>query len=165
MTPARHRSELTRGESLRLVGTVPFGRVVFTVRALPAVEPVAHLLAGGQIIIRARLGAAFSSAVPGSGTIVAYQADLIDPARRTGWSVVVVGRAQRVTSAARAAQYRAELPPWLDDEMDDVIAIDADLVTGFAMVPVPSLAGLGWCLGAAHGVAVTATDVAAPEAR
>jgi hypothetical protein len=143
MTPDRHRAELTRDECLRMVGSVPFGRIVFTARALPAVQPVAHLLAGAQIIIRARLGAAISSAVHGSGTIVAYQADLIDPVQRAGWSVLIVGRAHRVTSEAQAARYREALPPWIDGEMDEVIAIDADLVTGFRILPVPALAALG----------------------
>jgi hypothetical protein len=143
MTPDRIRAELTRDECLRVVGSVPFGRIVFTARALPAVQPVAHLVAGAQIIIRARLGAAISSAVHGSGTIVAYQADLIDPVGRAGWSVVVVGRAHRVTGEAQAARYREALPPWIDGEMDEVIAIDMDLVTGFRILPVPSLAALG----------------------
>jgi pyridoxamine 5'-phosphate oxidase-like protein len=143
MTPGRRRAELTQDECLRMVGSVPFGRIVFTARALPAVQPVAHLLAGAQIIIRARLGAAIGSAVHGGGTIVAYQADLIDPVQRAGWSVVIVGRAHRVTSEAQAARYREALPPWIDGEMDEVIAIDADLVTGFRIVPAPALAGLG----------------------
>jgi hypothetical protein len=143
MTPARRRTELSRAECLRKVSSVPFGRVVFTVRALPAIQPVSHLVAGAQIIIRASLGAAFSSAPSGSAAVVAYQADLIDPGRRAGWSVVVIGRAQRVTSEAHAARYRQALPPWADGEMDEVIAIDADLVTGFRIVPVPALAGLG----------------------
>jgi hypothetical protein len=143
MTPARHRTELSRAECLAMVSSVPFGRVVFTVRALPAIQPVSHLVAGAQIIIRASLGAAFSSAADGSAAVVAYQADLIDPGRRAGWSVVIVGRARRVTSEAQAAGYRQALPPWIDGEMDEVIAIDADLVSGFRVVPVPALAGLG----------------------
>jgi hypothetical protein len=136
MTLIQRRVELTRGESLRLVGSVPFGRIVFTSRALPAIQPVPHLLAGQQIIIRASLGAAISSAVHGTPTIVAYQADLIDPAERTGWSVVVIGRARRVADEALTARYRGSLP-WIDEEMDDVIAIDADLVTGFRIAPAP----------------------------
>jgi Pyridoxamine 5'-phosphate oxidase len=143
MTPARRRTDLSRAECLRMVSSVPFGRVVFTVRALPAIQPVSHLVAGTQIIIRASLGAAFSSAAHGSAAVVAYQADLIDSGRRAGWSVVVIGRARRVTSEAHAARYREALPSWIDGEMDEVIAIDADLVTGFRIVPVAALAGLG----------------------
>ena len=141
--PVLQLAEVTRAESLALVASVPFGRVVFTARALPAVRLVAHLVDGGQIIIRASLGAAFTSAVHGSAAVVAYQADLIDPGRRAGWSVVVIGRARRVTSEVHAARYREALPPWIDGEMDEVIAIDMDLVTGFRILPVPSLAALG----------------------
>jgi hypothetical protein len=139
----RRRGELSRGESLRLVGTVPFGRVVFTSRALPAIQPVPHLLAGRQVIIRASLGAAIRPGSDGTPTIVAYQADLIDPAERLGWSVVVVGRAYRVADEVLAARYRRSLRPWIDEEMDDVIAIDADLVTGFRIVPEPASAPAG----------------------
>lgn len=138
MTPVRYRTELTRAESLRLVRSVPVGRIVFTARALPAIEPVSHLLVGAQILIRADLGAAISSAVHGSETVVAYQADLIDPGERLGWSVVVIGRASRVTSEALAARYRRLLRPWTDEQLDDVIAIDAELVTGFAIVSGPA---------------------------
>jgi Pyridoxamine 5'-phosphate oxidase len=112
MTPARQITELTRDEALQLVGSVPVGRIVFTSRALPAIRPVSHLLAGDQIIIRASLGAAIGSASRDGGTVVAYQADM-----------------------ALAARYRKSLRPWMDEEMDEMIAIDADLVTGFRMVP------------------------------
>jgi hypothetical protein len=137
--PMRHRAVLTRAESLRLVGSVPFGRVVFTFRALPAVRAVSHLVDGGQIIIRARLGAAVSVAADGPGMVVAYEADLIDAAGRAGWSVAVVGRATLVAGPL-AAGYRAALHPWLDEDADEVIAISADLVTGYRMTagPAPS---------------------------
>jgi hypothetical protein len=138
MTSVRRLAELSREESLRMLGSVPFGRIVFTSRALPAILPVSHLLVGEQIIIRASLGAAFSSAGHGSGTVVAYEADLIDPAERLGWSVVVVGRACRVRSETLSARYRVSLRPWIDEEMDEVIAITANLVTGFRIVAGPA---------------------------
>jgi Pyridoxamine 5'-phosphate oxidase len=114
MTPDRRRAELTRDESLHLAGSVPFGRIVFTSRALPAIRPVYHLRVGDQIIIRARLGAAIGAAADSSGTIVAYQADLLDPAERLGWSVVIVGRASPVADKALAARYRKSLLSWAD---------------------------------------------------
>jgi hypothetical protein len=138
MAPAQRLTELTRDESLRLVGSVPCGRVVFTSRALPAIRPVNHVLVDGQIIIRATLGAAICSAVHGSETVVAYQADMLDPAERLGWSVVVVGRACRVASDSLAASYRKSLRPWIDEDMDELIAITADMVTGFRIGPVPA---------------------------
>ncbi|HBW18226.1 MAG: pyridoxamine 5'-phosphate oxidase family protein [Streptosporangiaceae bacterium] len=141
MTQPRGLAELTRDESLRLLGSVPFGRIVFSHRALPAIRPVNHLVAGDQVIIRASLGAPVSSAVDGAGAVVAYQADQIDSASRLGWSVVVVGRARKVGSEMLAAGYREALRPWIDGDMDEVISISADLVTGFRMIPGTTGAG------------------------
>ena len=50
-------TELTRGQSLRLLAGVRFGRIVFTHRALPAIRPVNHLLDGEDIVIRTHPGA------------------------------------------------------------------------------------------------------------
>jgi hypothetical protein len=44
--------ELTRAESLRLLGTVPFGRIVFTRQAMPAIRPVNRILDHGALIVR-----------------------------------------------------------------------------------------------------------------
>jgi nitroimidazol reductase NimA-like FMN-containing flavoprotein (pyridoxamine 5'-phosphate oxidase superfamily) len=104
MTGARQQQELPREEALRLLGTVPVGRVVFTHRALPAIRPVNHIVDGHQVIFRTSASAEITTAVDGTGTIVAFEADAIDPARRTGWSVVVIGGARRLTDAAPRPQ-------------------------------------------------------------
>jgi Pyridoxamine 5'-phosphate oxidase len=136
MAPIRRLAELTRQECLGLLGSVPYGRVVFTSHALPAIRPVNHILVGQKIIVRttATAGAAIASAVDGAGTVVAYEADLIDAEQRLGWSVVVVGRANRVLSAAQIARYREALIPWTDADADEVITIAADVVTGYRMI-------------------------------
>ncbi len=134
MTGARQQRELPREEALRLLGTVPVGRVVFTHRALPAIRPVNHIVDGQQVIFRTSASAEITTAVDGTGTIVAFEADAIDPARRTGWSVVVIGGARLLTDAAEIGRYRQVLQPWAAGAKDDVIAIRADLVTGFQLV-------------------------------
>ena len=135
MTTERELAELPKDEALRLLGSVPFGRVVFTARALPAVRPVNHLVDGNRIIIRTTLGSALSTDVDGTGTVVAYEADEIDPVTRQGWSVVVVGRAVPVTDGALSAHYRQALQPWAAGQRDEVIAISTDMVTGYRLVP------------------------------
>ena len=70
-----------------------------------------------------------------SGSVVAYQADLIDHAEHLGWSVTVVGVAHRVIDPDEAAAYRLALRPWVTGTKDQVLAIHADLVTGFRLVP------------------------------
>ncbi len=135
MTAQRRLESLPRAESLRLLSTVSLGRLVFTHLALPAIRPVNHAVAGDQVIIRAYLGTAISAAVrDGAGTVVAYEADLIDPDTHLGWSVIIVGRATRLTDPAEAARYRELLQPWVVDGADDIIVIQADMVDGFRLV-------------------------------
>jgi len=135
VTTERELAELPKDEALRLLASVPFGRVVFTARALPAVRPVNHLVDGSRIIIRTSLGSALSTDVDGTGTVVAYEADEIDPATHQGWSVVVVGRAVPVTDELHRLRYRELLQPWAAGQRDEVIAISTDMITGYRLVP------------------------------
>jgi hypothetical protein len=135
MIEARQLQELTQAESLRLLASVPVGRVVFTYRALPAIRPVNHLVVDDKIIIIASLGTAISAqAGTDGGTVVAYEADAIDPQTHLGWSVVVIGKAGRVVDQAEVARYRQALRPWVSGGLDDVIAIRTELITGYQLV-------------------------------
>jgi uncharacterized caspase-like protein len=120
---------------MRLLGSVSLGRIVFTARALPAIRPVNHLVDGDYVIIRTDLSASITSELRSEpGSVVAYEADAIDPAERLGWSVIVVGVARRVIDVDEAAVYRRALRPWVDGVKDQVIAIHTDMVTGFRLV-------------------------------
>jgi Pyridoxamine 5'-phosphate oxidase len=131
----RRLEELPGQECLRLLGSVSLGRIVFTARALPAVRPVTHLVDGDHVIIRTDRSAAIISELRvGVGTVVAYEADAIDMTEQLGWSVIVVGLAHRVTDPDEAACYRRALRPWVSGAKDQVIAIHADMVTGFRLV-------------------------------
>jgi len=104
--------DLTVPEALRLLGSVPFGRVVFTSKALPAIRPVRHILASNQIIIGASPYLVFAAPPgPSEGTVVAYEADQLDPTGNSGWSVVVIGRVRLVTDLADTYRYRQLLSP------------------------------------------------------
>lgn len=133
-----HRSvEIGRAEALRLLGGVSLGRVVFTRHALPTVRPVNHVLIDGDIVIRTHEGAALTSHArqgAGSGVVVAYEADVIDPDTHLGWSVVVTGYAQLVTDPAELIRYRALLRPWVEQTMDYAVRIRPDLVTGVRLI-------------------------------
>jgi hypothetical protein len=132
----RRLEQISLRESMRLLGTVSLGRVAFTARALPAIRPVNHLVDGDFIIIRTDGTAAITSTLKSEpdSVVVAYQADLIDYAEHLGWSVTIVGVARQVTDRDQAARYRRALRPWIAGEMDQVIAIHAELVTGFRLV-------------------------------
>ncbi|MUM04626.1 pyridoxamine 5'-phosphate oxidase [Mycobacterium sp. CBMA 213] len=117
--------------ALQLLASIDYGRVVFTLNALPAVRPVNHLLDGGRIIIRTRLTSAIARAISASeALVVAYEADQMDLETRTGWSVVVAGRAYTVTEPAEIAEYERRLHPWVN-HADTVVAIEPDIVTGY----------------------------------
>ncbi|WP_067834355.1 pyridoxamine 5'-phosphate oxidase family protein [Nocardia lijiangensis] len=126
--------ELDREQALSLLAQAPFGRVVYTRDALPAIRPVNHLVDDECVIVRTRLGSQFSTAVQKrAGIVVAYEADDIDIERRTGWSVVVTGIARQVTDATRLARYQQLLRPWIDSPMDGVIEIEATIVSGIRL--------------------------------
>jgi nitroimidazol reductase NimA-like FMN-containing flavoprotein (pyridoxamine 5'-phosphate oxidase superfamily) len=130
----RQLTELDSGQALRLLGSVALGRVVFTWHALPAIRPVNHVLDAGHIIIRSHSGAAIvSDADTDRGVVVAYEADDIDPITHLGWSVVVTGTAHLVTDPGQKNRYQQMLTPWLDREMDQVIRICPEIVTGFRL--------------------------------
>jgi hypothetical protein len=140
----RQLTELDRGEALRLLGSVSLGRIVFTHRAMPAVRPVNHIIDSTGIVIRSHSGAAIiSEADSARGAVVAYEADNIHPHYHLGWSVVVTGIARLVRDPGELTRYRQALIPWVDREMDQVIRIQPEVVTGFRLdgqQPVPAAA-------------------------
>jgi hypothetical protein len=129
-------TELTRGQSLRLLAGVRLGRIVFTHRALPAIRPVNHLLDGEDEVIRTHPGAAIVvDTGPASGVVVAYEADAIDPGTGLGWSVIVTGIARQVTGHDDVARYKQLLQPWVAGDMSQVIRISPEIVTGYRLDP------------------------------
>lgn len=131
----RRLVELERAAALRLLASVPLGRVVFTHKALPAVRPVNHLVDDGHIIIRTHAGAGILSAAA-SSVVVAYEVDQIDNERRLGWSVIVTGPAHLVRDAAAAERYGRLLRSWVDEPRADLfLRIRIDLISAFELVP------------------------------
>lgn len=126
--------ELGGPEALRRLGSVSYGRVVFTQRALPAIRPVNHMLDGGRVVICSHDSAALAEAAR-RGAVLAFQADGIDPARRTAWSVVATGLSSLVEDPAEAARCRQALGAWLGAEPGEIIRIDPELITGFDLHP------------------------------
>ncbi|WP_432493970.1 pyridoxamine 5'-phosphate oxidase family protein [Kineococcus auxinigenes] len=125
-------------ECLALLATRPFGRVVFTHRALPAVLPVNFLLDDGAVLLRVQPRSALATAA--GGTVVAFQADDIDAATRTGWSVTAVGRADVVGDEVRQRALDG-LAAWAGGERDHVVRIGLEQLTGRRLAQVPVLPG------------------------
>lgn len=86
--------QLSRDECLTLMASVPVGRIIFTRRALPEVELVSFILDRGDIVIRIDRDAHLAAAARGG--VVAFEADLLDVAGQTGWSITAIGPSREV---------------------------------------------------------------------
>jgi nitroimidazol reductase NimA-like FMN-containing flavoprotein (pyridoxamine 5'-phosphate oxidase superfamily) len=121
---------LSREECLRLLATVPVGRVAVSVGALPAILPVNFAVLGDDIVFRTAPGSKLDAAV--RNAVVAFEADAYDPVYHTGWSVLVTGVAEEVTDPATVrAVGQLPLEPWaLDGLADHVVRIRTEVISG-----------------------------------
>jgi nitroimidazol reductase NimA-like FMN-containing flavoprotein (pyridoxamine 5'-phosphate oxidase superfamily) len=120
---------LTRDECLRLLASVPVGRIVYTRRAMPAVELVNFTVDGGDIVVRTDAGGKLAAAT--HGAVVAFEADELDLGHRRGWSVTAVGYAREVTDPDDLARLRRVGPrPWAPGEREHFIQVTPGILTG-----------------------------------
>ncbi len=121
--------QLSRDECLRLMGSVPVGRIVYTRQALPAVELVNFVLDDGGIVIRTDAGGKLAAAA--RGAVVAFEADSVDAVGHCGWSVTVVGYATAVTGRAEIARLeQLPLTAWAPGNRDHFIRVSSAIVNG-----------------------------------
>ena len=119
---------LTPRECLERLATRAVGRLAFSEHALPTVRPVNFVLQDGDILVR-------TSATGGigrlSGEVVAFEVDDLEPAPATGWSVVVVGKAEAVTDAGElAALADPRHPLWANGARSRFLRIPIDMISG-----------------------------------
>ncbi|MFF8596308.1 pyridoxamine 5'-phosphate oxidase family protein [Streptomyces sp. NPDC015220] len=135
--------ELERQECLRLLATVPVGRIVHTRHALPAVLPVDFCLDDdGAVLLRASSASELVRAV--DGAVVAVGADEVDAVAQSGWSVVVTGSVSVVTDPGRLRTPARQGPrSWAPAPREVLVRIEPELVTGRELVGGRSLYGLG----------------------
>lgn len=127
--------ELGRAGCLALLCTVGIGRVIYTDSALPAAQPVTFLLDDEEVVFRTWGGGKLAAAT--RNTVVGFQADELDTATRTGWTVLGVGEAYEVINRHRLAALQARLPlPWVPAHTDHTIAIPLQRLTGRRLVAV-----------------------------
>ncbi|MFH9174648.1 pyridoxamine 5'-phosphate oxidase family protein [Streptomyces albogriseolus] len=121
---------LDRQECLRLLGEVPVGRVVYTRHALPAVLPVNFTLdPDGSVVLCTSADSDLVRAV--DGVVVAFEADDVHAGPRSGWSVVVTGRAAVVTDPSeRERLLRTGPRSWMPLRRGVFVRIGSEMVTG-----------------------------------
>ncbi|APA97762.1 pyridoxamine 5'-phosphate oxidase family protein [Nocardia seriolae] len=123
--------ELSAEQSLRLLATIGFGRIVFSRYALPIIYPVNHLLDAGALFIYTKPGATMS----GDRQVVAYQADTLDHHTQLGWCVIMTGTAQEITDQRQLDDYRARLRIAAPFDNRRVIRVHPDSVVGLEYLP------------------------------
>ncbi|MCM3266172.1 pyridoxamine 5'-phosphate oxidase family protein [Streptomyces thermoviolaceus] len=134
--------ELERRECLELLATAPVGRIVHTRHALPAVLPVNFALDDDAAVL-VRTSAASELARAVDGAVVALEADEVDAAAHSGWSVVVTGTAFVITDLAHRRRLAGKVPcSWVPWPEEVVIRIEPELITGRALAGGRSLYGL-----------------------
>lgn len=121
---------LSYEESLRLAGSEPVGRIAFADNGEIQIFPVNHCLVGGLVGFRTADGTKLGAALDGS--VVAFEVDRYDTERRTGWSVLIKGRAELVTDGTLLTRLQTSgLGPWRTRVPRPAwIAIRPDMVTG-----------------------------------
>jgi uncharacterized protein len=83
---------------LRLLDSVPVGRVGFFADGEVVILPVNHLVDGQDVIFRTGAGSKLSSV--GSKNLISFEADSYDARTHSGWSVVLSGYTEEVESDA-----------------------------------------------------------------
>lgn len=116
-------------ECRALLAATPLGRIVFTDRALPAVLPVNYVVAGGDVVIRTSPDSRLATAA--NDAVVAFEIDEFDADARTGWSVVVIGKASGITDPIELGRLRSlPLRSWAPGEREHFIRVHPQIITG-----------------------------------
>jgi len=118
-------------DCLRLLASVPVGRVGFLADGEIVILPVNHLMDGLDVIFRTGSGSKLCS-VDGKN-LIGFEADHYDAMTRSGWSVVISGFTEVVESDAEIDRFeRLGLQSWGGDAARDPhwIRIRPTSVTG-----------------------------------
>jgi uncharacterized protein len=126
---------LSEEECFRLLAKVPVGRIVFTDRALPAIQPVNFAVHEQSVFIRTTAGSRLAIAAVNS--VVAFEVDeFSDDTVRSGWSVVAVGHATRVTEGDELDRVgQLDLRPWAAGVREHYLRIDIEIISGRRLLP------------------------------
>ncbi|MDQ6818516.1 MAG: pyridoxamine 5'-phosphate oxidase family protein [Actinomycetota bacterium] len=125
--------ELDQPECLRLLAATDVGRIVVSVTEWdhPVIRPVNYVFdePSQSVLIRAALGSKLHALLRSAKA--AFEIDGIDPAGRTGWSVIVLGVCQEITNTTELRRIEGlGLDPWAPGHKGHWIRIRANTVTG-----------------------------------
>lgn len=120
---------LGREQCLALLAGAGLGRVVFTSRAMPAIQPARFALHHGAIVVRTPSQSALFAGILDS--VVAFAVDEFGKDLETGWFVTVVGRASEVRDPIVIAELETlPLSCWTGQVDSRYLHIPIESVTG-----------------------------------
>jgi nitroimidazol reductase NimA-like FMN-containing flavoprotein (pyridoxamine 5'-phosphate oxidase superfamily) len=120
---------LTAAECCELLSPGGVGRVAFAATDGPVVLPVNYVMAGQTVIFRTAPDTLLAGYLDGPA---GFEVDRLDEALSQGWSVLVTGRAVRVTREAeiRRLEQQASVRPWAGGARDVYVRIIPRKITG-----------------------------------
>ncbi|HUF33338.1 MAG TPA: pyridoxamine 5'-phosphate oxidase family protein [Acidimicrobiales bacterium] len=121
---------IERDECLRLLASRQVGRLGVVDGRRPLIFPVNYVVAGEEIVFRTDPGTKLTAALRAN---VALQIDEVNEEERTGWSVLVSGRAEEIDSFRNeAVRALLDLPvrPWSAGSKAHWVRIVTESVTG-----------------------------------
>jgi hypothetical protein len=126
--------KLSPEECFELLEPGGIGRVGFTAAGGIMMLPVNFAVTGKAIIFRTAPDTLLALYADGP---VSFEADRLDEARREGWSVLVHGRARKVTDEREVSRLedRTYLEPWAGGARDVYIRITPSRISGRRIQP------------------------------
>jgi nitroimidazol reductase NimA-like FMN-containing flavoprotein (pyridoxamine 5'-phosphate oxidase superfamily) len=122
--------ELSEHECRELLASKDLGRIAFSIGEQPEIFPINYAADGSVVVFRTGVGTKLQNAVL---TRVAFEVDDWDPDGRVGWSVVLKGIAQEVTTGIdpfSTALRARRVFPLAPGEREQWIAIYPSEITG-----------------------------------
>lgn len=123
--------DLVEGVCWDLVAGGEFARIGFVIDAKPWILPVNYRLVGQSVVFRTTEGSMLDDL--GNGAAVVVEVDHVDPAARTGWSVLVRGTARAITSDVLPV-VDGSVHPWAPGDKDRWLWVLAGAISGRAII-------------------------------
>ena len=129
-TPVRTFGPLTRSDCIHLLETHSLGRLAWQAADSQQVRPINYVFRSGAVYFRTSPEGILSELVRPAD--VALEVDDLDHHKRTGWSVIIYGRARAVAAPAEVIdQWETDdLVPWAPGIRDLFIQITPSRITG-----------------------------------
>lgn len=131
MSSSKMERDLDAGECWRRLREHPYklGRVAFVQDGVPSILPVNYRVDGESVVYRTRPGAKLAAVA--HQAMFAFEADDVDVAWQSGWSVLLQGRSELVTARAEVERLQGlGLHPWAPGTREQWVRLRPTRISG-----------------------------------